>query len=180
MRIELIFTTVIILCTGVLSINSLAQSTVPQGLERKALNYFCDNISNIKKGLSDNKIRFSGYTIGKVSNIYELADCIGDIELIKDSIPNVEVLDSLIELNERYQYEKIKIISSCPILNKHIYSPFNKNIYTLHLFHALEYNGYYYVQVFLINRNRQTWTLGVRFDKSSLDVVDHCLSSLIY
>src|SRR5690606_28816999 len=116
----------------------------------------CKNISTIKKGLAENKIRFTGYTIGKVSNVYELADCIGDIKLIKDSIPEVELLDSIKKLNAGYQLQKIKIEPSCPILKKRICAPFNKNVYTLHLFHALEYKGYYYVQIFLVNRNKQT------------------------
>ena len=179
-RSNLVFNSVLILCMVLLSINSRAQSKIPQGLESKALNYFCNNISKIKKGIAENKIRFTSYTMGKPSNVYELADCRGDIKLIKDSIPNAALLDSLKKLNAGYQHQKIKIESSCPILKKRICSPFNKNIYTLHLFHALEYKGYYYVQIFLVNRNKQTWTLGVRFDKSTSDVVDHCLSSLIY
>src|SRR5690606_21430735 len=99
-----------------------AQTMIPQGLENKALDYFCNNISKIKPELARSNIKFTGYTFARASNVFEIANCLRDIKLIKDSIPNVELLDSLKELNAKRQFQEVKIEAKCSFLKKRIFA----------------------------------------------------------
>lgn len=171
---------IVLLFAIVLSKEGYAQAITTLGLENKALDYFCAHIGNIKKDFTYTKVKFNGYTTGKASNIYEIANCVGDIKLIKDSIPNGKVLDSIKMNYAEKQYRKMKVNSDCLALHNNASTLLEKDIYRLYLFHAIEYKGYYWVQIFLANKKQQSSTIAIRFDKITGQIVDHCLSSLIY
>ncbi len=156
-----------------------AQSNI-NGLENKAVKYFCEHISEINKDFIDTKIRFKGYTLEKYSRVYKIASCESDINLFKDSIPNKNYLDSLEQVYIIKEANKIKIEYLNKNLKRHIFAPFNRKIYTMHVFNAIEYDNFYYVEIYLVNRGMATWSIGVKFDKESLDPVNQCYSYLIY
>jgi hypothetical protein len=143
-------------------------------LEEKALMYFCNNIESIDKNLNDYKIRFSGNTTGSGSNVYDIADCIGSINLIRDSIPGENVLDSLRDYYKSLNLKPKKINFTCKALQKRVV-PLKKQNYSLQVFHAIEYNGYYFVEIYLANKKNSKWIIGVKFDKVSLEPISFCV-----
>lgn len=144
------------------------QAQVSKELEKKAVTYFCSNVAQIKKELADYNIRFKGHTTGKPSSIYKIADCIGDISLIKDSIPNEIELDSLTKLNESKRYDIIatRPPQKCGFLKKRVFAPFNKRVFTLEVFNAVEYKGEYFVEFYLTNKNLSTWIICMKYSKA--------------
>lgn len=152
-----------------------------KGLEQKAVAYFCNNVTEIKQGLIDYNIRFKGVTTGKPSRVYKIADCVGDIQLIKDIIPNKIELDSLENYHESIEYEKISIElpEKCSFLKKNVFAPFNKRVYTLQVFNSINYKGRYYVELYLANRNLNTWVICIAFNEKGVPI-EHCKSFIVY
>jgi hypothetical protein len=150
-------------------------------LEQKAVAYFCNNVTEIKQGLIDYNIRFKGVTTGKPSRVYKIADCVGDIRLIKDSIPNKIELDSLENYHESKVYEKISIELSeeCSFLKRNVFAPFNKRIYTLQVFNAISYKENHYVELYLSNKNLNTWVICIAFNEKG-EPASHCTSFIVY
>lgn len=151
------------------------------GLEQKAVDYFCNNVTEIKKGLIDYNIRFKGVTNGNPSRVYKIADCVGDIRLIKDSIPNKIELDSLENCYESKVYKKISIElpEECSFLKKNVFAPFNKRIYTLQVFNAIRYKENHYVELYLANKNLNTWVICIAFNEKG-EPISHCTSFIVY
>lgn len=61
----------------------------------------------------------------------------------------------------------------------YVFAPFNKRKYTLQVFNAIEYKGMHFVELYLVNKNLQTWVIGVKFNKDG-EPIEHCISSIIY
>lgn len=150
-------------------------------LEDKALSYFCNNISQVESKLIDYNIRFSGRTTGELSRVYNIAECLGEISLIKNDIPNELELDSLTAINTKVEKNVIALskLPGCPFLKKRIFAPFNKRIYSLNVFNAVEYHGKYYVEILLKNKNLNTWIICVEINKEG-KAIKHFVSSMIY
>lgn len=150
-------------------------------LEAKALTYFCENINSIEQKLVDYNIRFSNQTTGKTSSVYNIANCLGDIDLLTNRIPNEAELDSLTAINDTKNAGIITIHPSpnCTFLKRHVFAPFNKRVYRLKLYNAVAYHGKYYVEIFLTNKNLNTWIVCVEFNQAK-EIINHCVSSTIY
>ncbi len=161
--------------------SSFAYSQKGISYEEKAVIYFCNNIKQIKKGLIDYSIRFKWQTTGYPSRLYKIADCVGDISLKQDSIPNKVKFDKLEKLISYRTFDVINItkVEGCNFLKRHIFAPFNKQIYTLHVFNAVEYKGIYFVELYLVNKNMQIWEFLVKFNNRG-EPVEHCISYFIY
>lgn len=69
--------------------------------EEKALSFFCDSIVKNDKEIKKMRIYFKGYLSDKPSSIFNIANSLGDIHLLKDSIPNRVYLDSLENSNKK-------------------------------------------------------------------------------
>lgn len=151
------------------------------GPEKRAVIYFCTQVAKAERGLTDFNIRFKGSTTGKPSRVYKIADCIGDISLIKDSIPNRTQLDSLENFYEENTYKiiPIDIPVECKFLKRRVFSPFNNRIYTLQVFNTIDYKGDHFVELYLSNRKLNTWIFCVRFSKNG-EVIGHCKSFVVY
>ncbi len=161
--------------------NQFLYSQKQISLEEKAVVYFCNNIKQIKKSLIDYNIRFKWKTTGHHSSVYKIADCIGDISLIKGSIPNKTELNKQERLISSKTCNIINIppVGGCNFLKKHVFAPFNKRIYTLQVFNAIEYKESYFVELYLANKNMQTWEIIVKFNQDG-EFIEHCISSIIY
>ncbi len=148
-----------------------------RNLEDKAVLYLCDSILKQDEQLSNIRINFKGCTNGKSSKIYDIADCIGDINLIKDSIPNRVYLDSLEREFTKKRYSKKRIANTCKKINYSTF--FRKSTYRMHLYHAIEYKNNYYVEIYLINKLHSTYTISIQFDKE-FEIIGCFTSSLVY
>jgi len=167
----------LVFITVVIVLPTKAQSNLK--LENKAVTYFCEKINQINSKLIDYDIRFKGYTTGYPSRVYNIADCFEEISLIKDSIPNESKLDSLKAMHNNYEKNAISLQSKCTFLKKNIFAPFNKRIYTLKVYNAIEYNEMFYVELYLSNKNYNTWIVCVEFNQEGEPIRD-CVTSMIY
>jgi len=146
-------------------------------LEEKALEYFCNNIYHINKEIVSVGIKFSGKVKGISSDAYDIAHCIGDINLLKDSIPISVFLDSLNNTNSKLKLETKAINSDCDLFKKHSLS---RKIYSLSIFQAIEYKGAYYVELYLVNRKRSSWIICVKFDKYNYEPSGFCIKYITF
>ena len=131
-----------------LSIESINAQPIAN-VESKAVNYFFDNLSLIDKNLENAKITFKKSTEGKPSDVYTVAYNIGDINLMKDSIPNKDYLDKLEKMysNTSSLGDKIKLNVA----------PQNKKkgtalTFKLHVLNAIKYKDSTFVELFLTNK----------------------------
>lgn len=154
-----------------------AQITNHSTIEEKAVKYFCDQVLTKETPINKLKIQFDGATNGKPSKVYDVANCLGDINLLKDSIPNRIYLDSLEQKLSQRKRTVIKISTRCEQLSKH--SLFKKSDYRLYLYNAIEYNGIYCVEFFLANKKNSTYTIVVSLDKN-LVPLNYCIKAITY
>lgn len=158
----------------------LSQECMNNKIEEKAIDYFCNNIELIIPGLDKSIIRFSGKTKGTPSSVFNIADCIGEINLLKDSIPNKCSLDSLYNALSAYNYAKIETGRYCFKSTGRIFDLFDKSIYVLNLFNQVEYKGDTYVELYLINDMLQAYIIVLRFHVHSNNEISHFVKSRIY
>ncbi|MDR2036495.1 MAG: hypothetical protein LBQ60_01080 [Bacteroidales bacterium] len=147
-------------------------------LEQKAIDYFC--ILDLHMKISDDIIKFSGKTEGKFSRIYQVAHCIRDINLLKDSIPNQLELDSIDSVNKSKltTVKRILLPENCIFIQRKSTS-FKKAIYSLHVFNAIRYKEKYYVELLLKNKNNETWVICFGFNEEN-EPSDYCTSYVIF
>ena len=117
--------------------------------EEKAISYFCNNTFKIIPELEKSKIVFLGLNTS-YPKVYEIADCFGDINILKDSIPDKLFLDSLsFELSQRKTVNK-KINISCKKINRKIFRLFRKNIFDMWVYNSVQYKKNNVVEIFEI------------------------------
>ncbi len=149
-------------------------------VEYKAIEYFCNNIDSIIPSLEMSNIRFSGKTKAVPSSVFNIADCIGEINLLKDSIPNKVFIDSLDKILNTINYPEIKIGRKCFKSTNRIFDANNKSIYTLNLFNSIEYKGSTYVELFLINKKLRAYIVVLKFKDRTNNDISHFVKSRIY
>jgi hypothetical protein len=141
-------------------------------LEEKALKYFCENINEIQEGITNYNLQFSGKTEGVAGSIFLIADCFGEISLIKNEIPNEAYLDSIYESNKKLSFVAKKVRYDCDFIKKHVFS---KESYKLRIFETVEYKNAYYVEIYLIDNQKNAWIFCVKFDRNK-ELAEHCMS----
>jgi hypothetical protein len=158
----------------------LSQEKKSNEFEYKAIEFFCDNINSIIPGLEISNIRFSGKTKAAPSNVFNVADCIGEINLLKDSIPNKIFLDSLDQSFNTFNYPEIKTGRKCFISTNRLFDVFNKSVYTLNLFNNIEYKGNTYVELYLINEKLRVYIIVLKLNKHSSGDINYYVKSRIH
>jgi len=178
---KLIFSKLCLLVVFAIANVLITNAQANLSIENKAVTYFCSNINQINNKLIDYNIRFKERTTGKPSRVYDIADCFKEISLIKDSIPNESELDSLKAVHTTYEKDVISISRplKCTFLKKVVFAPFNKRIYTLKVNNAIEYKEMHYVELYLSNKNLNTWIVCVEFNQKG-EPIRHCVTSIIY
>lgn len=156
--------------------NGNAQVINHDTIEEKAVRYFCDQVLIKETRISQLKIQFDGATNGKPSKVYDVANCLKDINLFKDSIPNRVYLDSLEQKYSQTKSNIIKISTRCEQFYKR---SLKRNDYRLYLYNAIEYNGNYCVEFFLANKKSSTYTIVVTLDKN-LVPFNYCIKAITY
>lgn len=169
----------VLLASFMLAARQSLQAQVSFGLEHQAVVYLCENFQDMDSSFADMKIRFKGRTMGLPGDVYRIADCLGDIQLLTGTIPNQGVLDSLQSHHQSFVLKKSKITmpDHCPARKKFQWFGSGKP-YRLDVFHAIPYNGTEYVELSLSNKNLEMWTICVAFKNGS--PVSHCVSYLVY
>jgi len=166
-----ILMTILLLC---FFINLNSQENI---LEERALVFFCENISQIKEGIIDYNIKFSGRIMGKSSDVFDIADCLGDISLIENNIPDIDGLDSLSTVNKKLIISSKHLKYDCGFLRKFCV---NKKSYTLRVFEAIEYKNSYYVELYLVNKRRSSWVICIKLDMVKKEPIDYCIKYIAF
>jgi hypothetical protein len=171
-----IFCLTFLLCP--FTMDAYTQITSPNTVEEKAFKYFCDQVLLQETRINQFRIWFDGSTNGKPSKIYDVANCLKHINLLKDSIPNKAYLDSIEQKYAQTKSNIIKISTPCKRFSKQ--TLFKKNGYRLYLYNAIEYNGNYCVEFLLANKKNSTYTIIVTLDKNLLVPLNHCIKAITY
>lgn len=158
----------------------LSQESESDEVEYKAIEYFCNNIDSIIPAMEISNIRFSGKTRAAPSNVFNIADCIGEINLLKDSIPNETFIDSLYRAFSTINYPEIKVGRMCFRSTNRFFGWFNKSIYTLNFFNSVEYKGITYVELYLINKKLRAYIVVLKFNGQPNNDITHFVKSRIY
>lgn len=120
--------------------------------EEKAVSYFCIDIIEQIPLIKDVDIVFKGHTNGRPARIYDVADCLGDINLIKDSIPKRKFLDNLEKELSEMEFNKRKIDVTCSKFKKNLF--LKRDFYSMIVYESIQYNERDIVEIFLLNKKR--------------------------
>ena len=146
--------------------------------EEKAISYFCIDIIEQIPLLKDVDIVFKGHTNGRPARIYDVADCLGNINLIKDSIPNRKFLDNLENELSKIEFNKRKIDVTCNKFKKNVF--LKRDFYYMIVYESIRYNEREVVEIFLLNKKRQMYVVVViEFDDCN-QVSNFCTSQIRY
>lgn len=146
-----------------------------KSLEHIAYQFFCSEL-NSKPIFKDRKIRFSGKTNSLSSRVYSIADGIGDISIIKDSIPNQNYLDSLDIYYKSIQHDIILLDNS--FLQK---GSKRSSKYIMRVYHAISYQRINYVEItFHSKKEQEVITLILRFNNDSSKIDKYYIKQLNY
>ncbi len=143
-------------------------------LEQKALNYFCENLIVIDSTLINDNIKIEEGNIKKYSKAYDIAYCLKDINIVKDSIPAKKYLDSL-ETYYKNTIQQNKKISNtnCKISNK------KKSEIQVFVYNTIIYKDKNYVELFILNKKEKYYKIICIEFNASYDVTSYCKSRLI-
>lgn len=132
-----------------------------QSLESKAFAFFCDSITKTAFFENEDAIYFSGWTMGKPTSIHTLGLLMYFLNTEPIFLTNQAYFDSCGIVNEHKIYKKEKIKTKCHMIRRFV---LKKNHLMLKLYHAIEYKGYYYVQISLLDVYGNRWLYMVKFD----------------
>ncbi len=157
------------------SLHSYTQNT---SFEQKALEYFCNYLEDIKKETNIEKIVFSGKTQGVSSNAFDIADCIGDINYLKDSVANRPLLDSIEKANSLLTLRAKKLVRNCLVTRSNFD---NRSKFTLYIFESIKYKNAHYVELYLKNKKeREVWIICLKFDDNTTNIISRCSKYIHY
>lgn len=159
---------------------SFSQKRINETQEAAALKYFCSNIGGARFELEKQKIVFSNKTEGRPSYVYYIADCLGEINFLKDSIPIMDYLDSLDDFYNEKSFEVFEVRHDCKYLRKRAVFFLNKRIYKLHLYNAIEYKSYSYVEIHLVNKSFSHLVFIVKFEMDEIKPIKQYLMNFYY
>ena len=143
--------------------------------EIKAVDYFYRSI--LKSDLSFNGVKIKESTLLNVpTRIYDLANSLGEINILKDSIPNTAYLDSIDNSNRIAQ----SLNSSIKIDLKHYKNVYPKGFkYDMFVYTKVVYNGIYYVEILLKSKKLgEEIIVSVKFADG--EAVSYYTKSIVY
>lgn len=144
----------------------------------KAMSYFCSDVVVDISVLENIDIVFKGYTNGYPAKVYDVADCLGDVNLIKDSIPNRQILDDLEKELSEMKFNKRKIDVPCDRLKKKVF--LKRDVFYMTVYESIQYKENNVVEIFLLNKKRQMYVVVViEFDNSN-QVSNFCTRQIRY
>ncbi|WP_162428206.1 hypothetical protein [Pontibacter pudoricolor] len=164
----------------IFKVGSLHSQSFPSP-ESKAVVYLCENILKVDPNLTKHKIKFMSRTTGRPSKVYDIANCISDINVLKDSIPNEQFLDSLENYHKTNTSlnEQKGIDTNCEFFKRRI-GFFTKNFFAMSVYNAIQYKDSYFVEIFLVNEKMGMYKIiAIEFNEQG-SVVSHCLKTIIY
>lgn len=146
--------------------------------EQKAIEYFCNNLEDIKRETDIKEIVFDGKSQGIASSAFDIAYCLGEINYLKDSVPNQAMLDSIDKANSKLS-SKSKQLNFCWPVTKLRCN--RKSKFTLYVFESIRFNNAHYVELYLKNkRMKEVWIICLKFDETGTDIINRCSQYIHY
>ncbi|MFT4223741.1 hypothetical protein [Dysgonomonas sp.] len=156
--------------------NFNAKEIINSDVTKKSYTFFCDSIMKNDSILASIDIYFDGIANKQVSDIFYIADCLNDISLIKDSIPNKKELNKL----ERKQ-KKSKINPMLLEIQPSLFvAEETQHSFKLIINSPVIYRNYIYQEYKLVNKYNEIRRVIIKIDIDSFEPIDYCTKSFIY
>ncbi len=138
--------------------------------------FFCDRIIDNEEDLSGVTIIFNGKTATAYSRVIHIANCAGDIDLVRDEIPNEEYLHRLQDHYDRLPPKFIKVSNTGKRTRKFVLFPQKKIICNLYIFRPIQYKNTYYILYYILFDRDYKIFYGISLD-DDYNVIDYCTKS---
>lgn len=143
----------------------------------KSYSFFCNNIMKNDSILMSIDIYFDGIANKQVSDIFYIADCLNDISLIKDSIPNKKKLAKIDKKAKKQKSKKVKKLEIDYLL---FLPEETMNSFNLLICSPLTYKESVYQEYRLINKYNEIRRIIIEIDKNTFEPIGYCSNSFIY
>ncbi len=135
--------------------------------------FFCDRIIDSDSNLKEAAIIFDGNTATAYSRVIHVANCAGDIDLIRNVIPNREYLDRLQAHYDHLPPEYLKVSDISKRTRKFVLMPRKRVICELYIFRPIEYRNVYYILYYVLFEKELKILYGISLD-DDYQVIDYC------
>ncbi len=149
-------------------------NTEQKVLIKKSFSIFCDTILLKEKILQDTKFSFTGFSSFKHSNIIDIAICNEDITYAESWNVKEAELANLHNVNKEEIKEKIELSKdNLPSAGWFRYK-FLKRYFAMEIRHPVEYDNYYFVEIYLLSKVPAEVIIMLKFNKE-LKFQHYCL-----
>jgi hypothetical protein len=147
-------------------------------IERKAVEnsyaFFCSRIIDSDSSLAEATIIFNGRTASAYSRVIYIADCIGDIDLLSNYIPNEGYLERLQAHYDMLPPECHEVSHPGKRTKKFVLFPNrHDDLCNLYIYRPIEYRGTFYVLYYVLFKGEFKKIYGISLD-DGLNVIDYC------
>ncbi|MEE4257782.1 MAG: hypothetical protein V2I47_12155 [Bacteroidales bacterium] len=146
---------------------------VEQKLVDNSYVFFCDRIIESDTSLAGATIIFEGKTTPVYSPVIYVADCAGDIDMVKNRIPDRDYIDRLQEHYDRLPPEYREVTDIDKRTKKFVLFPGKKTICYLNIYRPIDYKGKYYVLYYILFEKEQKLFYSISLD-DDYQVIDFC------
>jgi len=146
---------------------------VEQKLIDNSFIFFCDRIIDSDTSLAGATIIFEGKTTPVYSPVIYIADCAGDIDMVKNRIPNRDFIDRLQAHYDQLPLEYREITDVDKRTKKFVLFPGKKVICYLNIYRPIDYKGKYYVLYYILFEKEQKLFYSISLDED-YQVIDFC------
>ena len=146
---------------------------IEQKLVDNSYLFFCDKIIDSDTSLADATIVFEGRTASAYSPVIYVADCTGDVDMVKNSIPNRDYIDRLQAHYDELPPEYREVTDHDKRTKKFILFPGKKVICYLNIYRPIDYKGKYYVLFYVLFEKEQKLFYSISLD-DDYQVIDFC------
>jgi len=147
--------------------------TFEQEIVDNSYTFFCEQIIDSDENLTDVTIRFNGKTSTAYSRVIYVANCLGDIDLVTNQIPNRDYIYDLQEHYDKMPPHYIKVSDLDSRTKKFVFKKSNKILADLYIFRPIVYRDYHYILFYILFGKEFKIFYGIRLDEEH-QVIDFC------
>lgn len=151
----------------------IAREELEQTIVDNSYTYFCDRIIDNDEFLAEATIIFSGKTATAYSRVIYVANCAGDIDLIRNIIPNRDYINALQEHYDLLPPDYLKVTNTGKRTKKFVLLKKNKILVDLYIFRPIRYKDTYYILYYILFGRDFKIFYGISLD-NDYQVIDYC------
>lgn len=153
-----------------------AKNIINSDITNRSYLFFCDSIVKNDSSLVSMEIFFDGIANKQISDIFYISDCIGEISLIKDSIPNKKELNKLEKKHRKTKVNPLVLdIKSSIFLLEETHDSLRLIICS-----PVIYKDSIYQEYKLVSKYNEVKRVIIKIDKDSFKPLNYCITSFIY